>query len=161
MDAIFIYCRASVSQGNSLPIGTILPYIGELSKIPFGWYLCDGSNGTPNLQGMFLRGQGSQTINGINYNAGTVKNYQLDAIKDTFGKGSVVIPATNINDFYSDKNSATGVFSYKSAYGYRIGGDKRHDWDAFQLNFDMTKGQNTSNEFRPVNYTVYYIMRVK
>ena len=33
-----------VSQGsNTLPVGTILPYIGALEKIPHGWALCDGT----------------------------------------------------------------------------------------------------------------------
>ena len=45
------------SQGsNILPIGTILPYIGDLSKIPHGWFLCDGTNGTPDLRDKFLQG---------------------------------------------------------------------------------------------------------
>ena len=39
-----------------MPIGTILPYIGDLSKIPHGWFLCDGTNGTPDLRDKFLQG---------------------------------------------------------------------------------------------------------
>ena len=37
-----------------MPVGTILPYVGELADIPRGWALCDGSNGTPDLTGRFL-----------------------------------------------------------------------------------------------------------
>ena len=52
------------SQGsNTLPVGTILPYVGDLSKIPHGWALCDGTNGTPNLTGRFL--QGSNIVSAI------------------------------------------------------------------------------------------------
>ena len=50
--------RPLSSQGSNIfPVGTILPYIGDLSKIPHGWALCDGKNGTPNLlDGKFLEG---------------------------------------------------------------------------------------------------------
>ena len=46
----------SQSSSLDLPIGTILPYVGNLANIPSGWHLCDGSNGTPNLSGRFLEG---------------------------------------------------------------------------------------------------------
>ncbi|MGN8831462.1 hypothetical protein ACTNDZ_02720 [Selenomonas montiformis] len=90
-----------------------------------------------------------------------VGTYQTDAIKDTFGKGSVVIPETDVASHRSNPNLATGVFSHESATGYRVGGDIEYDGSAFKLNFDLTNGQNVANEFRPVNYSVYYIMKIK
>jgi hypothetical protein len=36
--------------------GIILPYTGDIDKIPQGWYLCDGENGTPDLRDRFLQG---------------------------------------------------------------------------------------------------------
>ncbi len=39
-----------------LPKGTILPYAGEISKIPDGWVLCNGGNNTPDLVGKVLVG---------------------------------------------------------------------------------------------------------
>ena len=147
----------------SMPIGTILPYVGSLSKIPSGWRLCDGTNGTPNLKGMFLRGWSSQNISGNTYSGGNVGTYQTDAIKDTFGKGSIVTTMTDVADYSSyssTRNPATGVFSYELATGWRVGGDVKHDGDALKINFDLTNGQNVANEFRPVNYSVYYIIKV-
>ena len=44
------------SNGDSLPIGTIIAYNGPLSAIPVGWHLCDGTDGTPDLRGRFLEG---------------------------------------------------------------------------------------------------------
>ena len=38
------------------PKQTALPYYGSLNDIPEGWQLCDGSNGTPDLSGMFVVG---------------------------------------------------------------------------------------------------------
>lgn len=36
--------------------GFIQDYYGDVNSIPTGWYLCDGTNGTPDLRGMFIVG---------------------------------------------------------------------------------------------------------
>lgn len=36
--------------------GFIQDYYGDINKIPYGWFLCDGTNGTPDLRGMFVVG---------------------------------------------------------------------------------------------------------
>ena len=38
------------------PKQTALPYYGSINDIPVGWQLCDGTNGTPDLSGMFVVG---------------------------------------------------------------------------------------------------------
>lgn len=40
------------------PIGTIVIWSGEADNIPDGWYLCDGTNGTPDLRNKFVLGSG-------------------------------------------------------------------------------------------------------
>jgi microcystin-dependent protein len=44
---------------NSVPAGLIAIWSGAISNIPAGWVLCDGNNGTPNLQDRFIVGAGS------------------------------------------------------------------------------------------------------
>lgn len=45
---------------NSLiPPGGIILWSGSVASIPSGWALCNGSNGTPNLQDRFIVGAGS------------------------------------------------------------------------------------------------------
>jgi hypothetical protein len=41
-----------------IPSGTIALWSGSITSIPSGWVICDGNNGTPNLQGLFLVGAG-------------------------------------------------------------------------------------------------------
>ena len=36
--------------------GMIVAYSGDVSGIPVGWALCDGTNGTPDLRGRFVFG---------------------------------------------------------------------------------------------------------
>lgn len=40
---------------SSLPTGIIMIWSGTLGSIPAGWQLCDGTNGSPNLQNYFIR----------------------------------------------------------------------------------------------------------
>jgi microcystin-dependent protein len=40
------------------PTGALMMWYGSLLSIPDGWALCDGTNGTPDLRGRFVRGAG-------------------------------------------------------------------------------------------------------
>lgn len=50
--------RRLESQLSGMPAGAILPWIPGETGLPTGWLLCDGSLGTPDLRGRFLRGVG-------------------------------------------------------------------------------------------------------
>ena len=43
----------------ALPTGVISLWSGSIASIPTGWYLCNGSNGTPDLRDKFIVGAGS------------------------------------------------------------------------------------------------------
>ena len=42
-----------------IPAGIISMWSGSIASIPAGWYLCDGTNGTPDLRNRFVVGAGS------------------------------------------------------------------------------------------------------
>lgn len=44
---------------NSVPSGFIGMWSGTIATIPSGWYLCNGSNGTPDLRDKFIVGASS------------------------------------------------------------------------------------------------------
>ncbi|RWX44581.1 hypothetical protein H206_01496 [Candidatus Electrothrix aarhusensis] len=44
---------------GGVPSGVIVMWSGSISNIPEGWALCNGTQGTPNLQGKFIVGTGS------------------------------------------------------------------------------------------------------
>jgi len=53
------------ATGATIPAGLISMWSGSIGSIPSGWYLCDGSNGTPNLTDRFIIGAGSTyAVNG-------------------------------------------------------------------------------------------------
>jgi hypothetical protein len=41
---------------NSVPSGLISLWSGSIASVPSGWYLCNGSNGTPDLRNKFVIG---------------------------------------------------------------------------------------------------------
>jgi hypothetical protein len=45
----------NISGSPKLPKGSIALWLGELSKIPLGWNLCDGNKGTPDLRDKFIK----------------------------------------------------------------------------------------------------------
>lgn len=51
------YVDAAVAGG--VPSGAIVLWSGSAASIPAGWYLCNGSNGTPDLRNRFVVGAGS------------------------------------------------------------------------------------------------------
>jgi hypothetical protein len=49
----------AITTGAYFPSGGIIMWSGSIGSIPAGWFLCDGLNGTPNLQDRFIIGAGS------------------------------------------------------------------------------------------------------
>lgn len=50
---------ANTSTGTTIPTGMISLWYGSIGSVPLGWYLCDGTNGTPDLRDKFVVGAGS------------------------------------------------------------------------------------------------------
>jgi len=50
---------AGTSTGTTIPTGMISLWYGSIGSVPTGWYLCDGTNGTPDLRDRFVVGAGS------------------------------------------------------------------------------------------------------
>jgi hypothetical protein len=48
--------------GSGVPDGTIVMWHGAIPTIPVGWFLCDGSNQTPDLRDRFVVGSGTPAI---------------------------------------------------------------------------------------------------
>lgn len=48
--------RLDTLEAFRVPVGGIIMWSGALNTIPAGWALCNGANGTPNLQERFILG---------------------------------------------------------------------------------------------------------
>lgn len=139
----------------SAPSGTLLAdgaavsrttYAALFAKIGTVWGVGDGSTtfNLPNFQGIFLRGAGSQVINGITY-TGTLATAQGDQFED-------------------HKHTAAGsnfmVFNGSGgATGFTQTGAAQVVLDPLTNLTQGGAGYRTGTETRPVNTTIYYYIR--
>lgn len=132
-----------------MPVGTILPFIGSLSDIPSGWYLCDGTNGTPDLRDRFLQSYGTmpamQTVEpGLPNIRGDFSGtyFGQKGASSTFGTGSFFIE--RLNGEYGP-NYATNIRSVVMSFSAALSSGIYKD---------------DCNTVQPPAYTVYYIIKV-
>ena len=67
--------------GSGFPSGGIIMWSGTIATIPSGWYLCNGSNGTPDLRNRFIVGAFQDTT-GVAYTTITGSDTQTGGSKD-------------------------------------------------------------------------------
>lgn len=58
-DNLYGIIGVQASAGTTIPTGMISLWYGAIGSVPSGWYLCDGTNGTPDLRDKFIVGAGS------------------------------------------------------------------------------------------------------
>ena len=58
-DNIYGIVGVQTAVGTTIPTGMISLWSGSIGSVPTGWYLCDGTNGTPDLRDKFVVGAGS------------------------------------------------------------------------------------------------------
>ena len=98
-------------QTSLVPSGVILMWSGSVASIPSGWYLCDGTNGTPNLTGRFV--VHADADSGGTYNVG-----------DTGGANSVTLTTSQI-----PSHAHTGTTNSAGAHTHNIDTITRTEFD--------------------------------
>lgn len=172
----------AISANNGVPTGSIMPFIGTVA--PEGWVLCNGAalpstakalialvgNNAPNLQGMFLRGTGTNPVN--NQAGPALKATQDDSLKShSHGKGSLITESAgnhnHANGNHDKLMSITGSNTVNS-----VDGDNQYVQpdlgSALKMSDSGTHTHNISGstadfggtETRPVNYGVNYIIKL-
>lgn len=173
----------AIHAQNGVPTGSIMPFVG--TEAPNGWLLCDGStftddtyhanlkallgsNKTPNLQGMFLRGAGTWNND---HKGPDLMDFQGDAIEEHFHElGSNGGTSTNGDHSHNftyrwerrgikdggahamDKAVTSGGYSSVN-YGTTTEGAHSHTLTGRTNYFGTT-------ETRPANYGVNYIIKI-
>lgn len=77
---------------GAIPSGGIIMWSGSVGSIPTGWLLCDGTNGTPDLQNRFIVGAGDAY-----------------APNDTGGTANVVLTEANLPSHTHSFSATTGA----------------------------------------------------
>ncbi|MDR1195297.1 MAG: phage tail protein [Endomicrobium sp.] len=180
-----IYFRPSSSSDIGylgVPPGTVIAYAGN--TIPEGYLLCDGSilsrsdypelfkaigtiyggSGStfnlPNFKGMFLRGNGSNTVTTtlggkITIASANLAVQQSDAIRNI--TGTFEVTAVNAQGLIATTSGAI-YGSTPRSFTVPIGG--REDIQRSNMaTFDASRVVPTANENRPANYSVNYCIK--
>lgn len=69
LDNIYPILQNAPASAPAVPSGGIILWSGSTGSIPATWYLCDGTNGTPDLRNSFIIGAGSSYA--VNATGGT------------------------------------------------------------------------------------------
>jgi hypothetical protein len=79
-----------------IPSGVIVLWSGSIASIPTGWYLCNGSNGTPDLRDRFIVGAGSTyTV------AGTGGSANAIVVEHTHSPGTLATSSSGAHQHYA------------------------------------------------------------
>jgi microcystin-dependent protein len=163
--------------GNAFFAGMIMMWSGSIASIPSGWYLCDGTNGTPDLRNKMIVAAdaddggvakssvtGSATQSGGSKDAiipshshtfsGTVEDRYLDQVKMLTG-GAWATPITVPYD---------GSFSTSIQSGRDDGGNRNLQFKGGTRSASLsgttsTAGTSVTNANLPPYYALAFIMK--
>lgn len=154
---------------ESVPIGTIIPYVGQMSgvypmfggKVNKNWRLCDGTGGTPNLSKRILRG----ALNQLTANAGKLEG--SEKLSGETGEHTLTIDELPEHKHEMPIGRGFNV-------GYDSGGADAICWDEFNQHPDQHLSTETAGggegkphthaidiEYTPYCYTVLYLKKIK
>lgn len=146
------------------PAQTAIPYWGSVLNIKKGWQLCDGTNNTPNLSGMFIVGLDpkNKDYNTIGKQGGAdYVPISIENIPPHVHKGTVTIPPHdhNIPADGGSTNSSSGSSARRDSG--RNGTIKTEATRHQSVNFTTSSaGSGKPIENRPPYYTLAYITYV-
>lgn len=159
---------ASTEWVNKLiPKGSIIMFNGLSSEIPKGWHICDGTEGTPNLTGKFIKASntsgetgGKSTIQILEENmprhthtfvgnqvTTSESGTHTHTIRGKYGKSD---NASDRNCLETGSETDLITTSQSGAHTHTI------DMSATQLSY---QGGGKPIEFEPLYYSLIYIMK--
>jgi hypothetical protein len=106
--------QADPPHCGHVPVGTVLAWYGDIDDLPRGFVLCDGDDGTPDLQGKFLMGANAD------YPPGVIGGQNATSHSHTFsaqtGK-SILAPA-----WVSSKGRNVGITVANEGHDHEVTG---------------------------------------
>jgi len=151
------YAFGTGTSGSGVPTGAIMAF--NSASCPTGWTLADGSSGTPDLRGIFLRGSG--TSGSMKYANGSYFGIGYGTYGNDSFQGHITTTDDGGNIYYNQIGSGiqvqTGAGIYISTAG--IGGSPRTTHYHTLAN-DGTNGvPRTGAETSPAYYATIYCVK--
>ena len=148
---------------GTIPVGGIIMWSGSIGTIPTGWALCNGSNGTPNLQDRFIVGAGSGyavAATGGSANATLVSHSHAatSSVSDT-GHGHGVTVPLNGSAGNDDGNTPRWTAKTNANYGNKTASTSLNQTGITVATSITTEGSSATNANLPPYYALAFIMR--
>lgn len=105
----------STAVAAAFPSGGIIMWAGLISAIPSGWYLCNGSNSTPDLRDKFIVGASADS-------GGAAKTNITGSYTQTGGTKDAIVVSHSHTASSSSSVSDPGHFHYSGGNGAPNGG---------------------------------------
>lgn len=154
--------------GQLIPKGAIIMYNGLSSEIPEGWHICDGTEGTPNLIGKFIK---ASKISGKTGGKSTIQILEENMPRHTH---------TFVGNQVTTSEAGAHIHTIKAKYGHSDNANDRGcletgsetdfittsesgahthtiDMGATQLSY---QGEGKPIQFEPEYYSLIYIMKI-
>lgn len=145
---------------NAVPSGLISMWSGTISTIPTGWYLCNGSNGTPDLRNKFIVGADADSTS-IAKTTITGTATQTGGTKDAI----VVSHSHTITDPQHSHTALSGNYVVDGTYGgapYGPGtlGGRAPTTSSSSTGISINStGSDGTNQNLPPYYALAFIMK--
>ena len=152
---------------NILPIGSIIMFNGAVSNIPEGWHICDGTEGTPNLIGSFIKAAATSGETGgetqIQLTMDNIPNHTHSVLTSTLTTSSsgahthtYTAPVKGSSNNASDKD----IMETSSTQDTSSAGEHTHTVNVSQIQLSSV-GSGTPLDWEPKYYSLIYIMKIK
>ena len=145
-----------------VPVGVISIWSGDVSSIPAGWAVCDGSNGTPDLTGSFIVGAGSS------FGSAAANDGGQPYVKGTSGgKREVALTISEMpkhyHEYFGDDQLEVHATRVRDQSGYDASSSKSGNsaWFKTTTAGGNSTGGTDAHENLPPYYALYYIMKIK
>jgi len=118
---------------NSIPKGIIIPYYYSIA--PFGWVLCDGKNGTPDLRGRFVRMWNNNVSGFDSENKLKVNNTDANSsfLADTHNSNTSILLKHKFKSFGGTDVRNFSNFNELPTHTHTISSDGEHQHPAYQM----------------------------
>ena len=143
------------------PSGIIILWAGSIVSIPVGWYLCDGNNGTPNLDYKWIVGAGSTYAVGASGGSVTcTANDTITVGSHTLTEAEMPAHTHAYNDVHAPLTTGSYSISSHSRYCTRITDPRTTDATGGGSSHTHTgTSTTTATENRPPSTALCYIMK--
>lgn len=138
-----------------VPSGLICMWSG--STVPTGWYLCDGTNGTPDLRDRFVVGAGNEYSIG---DTGGEKNHILT--ESEMPSHTHKLHINNTNFAYYSTESDTEILGTSSGDAKLVRPKRSSSYYSQEYSMDaitQATGDGSAHENRPPYYALAFIMK--